>query len=113
MMDDFAPARDISWQGDIGVVNYGNQNMVVMFYNKPLLNPAKSSAAGRPFFEDKVFIRIHPPGERLNIVDREATEVEKRRYPMQWRQFVDQREQIPEGTPIDMLYPEKPSIGAT
>lgn len=113
-MDEFAPARNINWNGHVGTVDYGNnQNMVVMFYNKAEPNPAKSNAAGRPIFEDKVFVRIHPPGERLNIVDREADESHKRRYPIQWRQFQEQKQQIPEGTPIDLLYPDHPSVGAT
>jgi hypothetical protein len=86
--------------------------MVVMFYTRPTHSPGKSAENGRPFFEDKTFVRIAPPGERLNIVDREANESDKRRWPVQWAQFKENKEQIPDGTPIDMLYPDHPSIGA-
>src|SRR5688572_6904100 len=108
----FATPTGIAWQGDVGVVQYDNRQ-VVMFYNKPLQNPAKSAAAGRPIFDDVVFVKIHPPGERLNIVDCPATREHQQRYPHQWKQFSDQKQQIPEGTPVEMLYPEHPSIGAT
>lgn len=110
----FASHTGIEWRGDVGMVQYGNdRNTVVLFYNKSEHSPAKSAQAGRPVYEDRVFVRIHPPGERLNIVDRPADNSHRQRYPLQWQQFMQQKEQIPEGTPIDMLFPEHPSIGAT
>lgn len=114
-MEDFTSATNINWNGYVGTVEYGggSKNMVAMFYNKPTPNPGKSVEAGRPIFEDLVYVRIHPPGERLNIVDRPATSNDQRRFPVQWNQFKEQRQQVPEGTPIDLLYPEHPSIGAT
>lgn len=113
-MDDFASHTGIRWQGNTGVVEYGggDRNMVAIFYTKPLHNPAKSNEQGRPIYEDSVFVRIHPPGERLNIVDRPATTQDQRRFPAQWMQFKENREQIPEGTPIDLLYQDKPSVAA-
>lgn len=113
-MDDFQAHQSIRWQGDVGVVQYGggDPSMVVMFFMKPIANSAKSAEAGRPYFDDKVFVRIHPPGERLNIVEREASEVDKNRFPRQWAQFKENAPQVCEGTPIDMLFAAKPSIGA-
>lgn len=113
-MDDFQAHQKINWHGDVGVVQYGggDPSMVVMFFMKPISNPAKSVEAGRPFFDDKIFVRIHPPGERLNIVEREANEQDKRRFPMQWAQFKDNAPQVCDGTPVDMLFASKPSIGA-
>lgn len=114
MSEDFMSHTGIDWHGDVGTVQYGggDKSMVVMFYTKAVQNPQKSSQAGRPIFEDQVFVRIHPPGERLNIVDRPAKQDDKRRWPIQWMQFHEHREQIPEGTPIDLLYPDQPSIAA-
>jgi len=111
----FASPTNINWQGHTGIAEYGggDSKMVVMFYNKPVHNPAKSVEAGCPIYEDVVYVRIHPPGERLNIVDTPANTGHYRRFPMQWHQFQQQKQQIPEGTPIDLLYPEQPSIGAT
>ena len=112
--DGLAAHTNINWKGNVGTVEYGggDRSMVVMFYNKAVPNPAKSTEQGRPIYEDKVFVRIAPPGERLNIVDRPANQQDSRRFPVQWSQFKENREQIPEGTPIDLLYPEQPAIGA-
>lgn len=111
----FASPTGIQWQGNTGMVEYGggDAKMVVMFYNKPVHHPGKSLSEGRPVFEDKVFVRVHPPGERLNIVDTPATDVHKRRWPMHWQQFLQNKVQTPDGTPVDMLYPDKPAIAAT
>ncbi len=111
---EFASPTGIAWQGDVGVVQYGggDAGMVVIFYNRATHNPAKSAAAGRPIFTDVVFVRIHQPGERLNVIDRPATDDDRRRFPMQWQQFTQQKQQTPEGTPVDLLYPEQPAIAA-
>jgi hypothetical protein len=113
-MSDFANPTNINMRGDWGgVVEYGNdRNMFCAFYYKPIPNPAKSAAEGHPYFEDQIFVRIHPPGERLNIVERRATEQDKRRFPMQWQQFQQNTVQQPDGAPVEMLYPDMPSIAA-
>jgi hypothetical protein len=115
MDEGFASPTNIAWQGHTGVVEYGggDRNMVCMFYNKAVPNPAKSAEKGRPINENKVFVKIHPPGERLNIVDREASDRDRQRFPMQWEQFRKKQHQQPEGTPIELLYPEQPVVAAT
>jgi len=112
LMSDFQAPSGIDWRGDVGVVKYGN-GMVCTFYMRQHHSPQKSEQAGRPVFEDRIYARIHPPGERLNIVDRPASEADKRNFPREWQQFVTNAEQIGEGTPIEMLHPHQPSVGAT
>lgn len=111
---DFVSHSGIKWHGTVGTVEYGggDRTLVVMFYMKPVHNPQKSNEQGRPFYEDKIYVRIHPPGERLNIADRPATEDDKRRFPMQWNQFKDNKLQTADGTPVELLYPDQPSIAA-
>jgi hypothetical protein len=112
-MDEFSNHTDIEWHGSVGVVQYGSdRTQVCIFYNKAVHNPAKSTSEGRPIYEDRVFVRIHPPGERLNIIDRPATGEDKKRWPIQWQQFQQNKAQTPEGTPIEMLYPDQPSVAA-
>lgn len=110
----FSTPTDIKWEGHTGVVEYGggDRGQVAMFYNRAVHNPAKSLAQGRPIHEDQVYVRIHPPGERLNIIDRPATRSDSQRWPTQWNQFQQQKQQVPEGTQIDLLYPERPSVAA-
>lgn len=113
-MNDFMSPSGINWHGDVGTVQYGggDASQVVLFYIRPTHSPAKSAEAGSPQFEDKVFVRIHPPGERLNIVEREVQDRDKKRWPMQWAQFQENRPQAQTGAPIDLLYPAEPSIAA-
>ena len=114
MSDDFQSHTGIEWQGNVGVAQYGggDKGQVVMFFKKAVQNPAKSAQAGRPQFETKIFVRVHPPGERLNIVEREVTPNDKLRWPGQWQQFSENKQQIPDGTPIELMYPELPHIAA-
>jgi hypothetical protein len=108
--------RTINMRGDgVGMVEYGggDSGMVVMFFNKAKHDPQKSIAEGRPIYENQTFVRVHPPGERLNIVERPARSDDTRRWPRQWDQFQRSAEQIPEGTDINLFYPEKPAVAAT
>jgi hypothetical protein len=112
---EFTSHTNINWNGHVGTVEYGggDKGQVVMFYNRPVVDSAASQAAGCPKYKDVPFVRIHPPGERNNIVDKPATGEHARRWPAQWRQFIEGKQQEIEGTPIDLLYPDQPSVGAT
>lgn len=112
---DFSNHTGIQWNGSVGVVEYGGgaRGQIAIFYHKAVHNPVKSQQEGRPIFDDKVFVRVSPPGERLNIVDRPATRSDQQRWPQQWALFQQNKEQTPEGTPIELLYPEKPAVAAT
>lgn len=113
-MDELQAHSSIKWNGHVGVAQYGggDTSMVVMFYNRPVRHPAKSVEEGRPIFENKIFVKIHPPGERLNIVDREASDGDKRRFPIQWSQFQQNAPQVSDGTPIEMLFVANPAAAA-
>ncbi len=115
---EFQSPTGISWGGvggHVGTVEYGggSQGLVVFFYNRSVHNKARSLAEGRPIHNDQVFVRIAPPGEKLNVVDRPATGSDARKWPTQWQQFQSNKMQTVEGTPIDLLYPDNPSVGAT
>jgi hypothetical protein len=114
-MSEFASHTNINWSGAIGVVEYGGgaRAQLAIFYNKSVHNPQRSQQEGRPVFEDKIYVRVAPPGERLNVVDRPATRGDQQRWPTQWASFQQNKEQTPEGTPIELLYPEKPAVAAT
>jgi hypothetical protein len=114
-MSDFQSHTDINWTGNVGVVQYGGgpQRQIAMFYNKPVHNAVKSRESGRPIFETRVYVRVAPPGERLNIVDRPATRQDQQIWPREWALFAQNKEQIPEGTPVSQLFPDKPAVTAT
>lgn len=112
-MDDFVPHTGIQWNGpDVGVVQYGGGDQMVLFYNKSVPNSAKSRELGRQFNEDHVYVRIQRPGERNTVIDRPYKVEDTRRWPQQWVQFQQNKEQTAPGTPIELLRPESPSIAA-
>lgn len=95
-----------------GEVRYGppESDMMVVFYPKSVLNQNKSQSKGKPVFESRDFVKIQHPGETLNIIDREATEIDKRKYRNQWAAYLEGKEQIPEGIPLNLLFPHQPQI---
>jgi hypothetical protein len=95
-----------------GMVNLGptDDQQVVIFRWESIQNQAKSRELGRPYYERHMYVMIHPPGERLNIIDRPVQETDKQRWPRQWNAFVANRAFVPEGTPIAQLFPANPEI---
>ena len=110
--DGFAPPRQISWTGDVGMAQYGpsDDRLFVAFYTKPVHNPIQSAAAGTPIFEDRDFVRIQHPGETLNIIDRPVVQSDKARWPRHWAAYLEKKSQVPDGTPIDLLFPAHPAV---
>ena len=70
---------------------------------------AKSEREGRPVYEKRDFIKIIQPGER-DVIDREVNDFDKMRFQRQWAAYQAQQEQVPDGTPIAILYPHDPDI---
>lgn len=103
----------INWNNadrTVGTVNFQDRNVHAIFYLDKMHNPAKSREAGRPMYDNVVMVRIGNPGERLNVVIRPATEGDRQRFALQWVQFQQKREQRPDGTPLNCLFPENPAL---
>lgn len=115
MVDVFAAPTKINMspQG-FGVAQYGDDTKLnVFFYMKAVLDREASSEANTPIYKNMIYVTIHPPGERLNIVDRPAIDNDKLRWPTQWNAFTLNKIQMPEGTPVDILFPNHPAVAAT
>lgn len=112
--DAFPRPTGIDWGSadkTYGQVRFGDDSsQVVIFYTKSVFNAAKSRQTGSRQYENETWVKMHPPGERLNIIDRPVQEIDKQKYPMQWNMFLQNRTQIPEGTPIDLLFPNNPAV---
>ena len=103
----------INWNNadrTVGTVNFQDRNTHAIFYLDKMHNPAKSREAGRPMYDNIVYVRIGNPGERLNVVIRPATDQDRQRFALQWAQFQQKREQRPDGTPLNCLFPENPAL---
>lgn len=75
----------------------------VRFYKHAELNSARSREEGRKIYEDKIYIRIVAPANRLNEIDRQATESDKVRFAAHYQRFIAGLEQMTAGTPISEL----------
>lgn len=93
------------------VIGSASDNCVAEFYTRAKLSPSESEKQGRPVYRNVDHVRIFFPGER-DVVDKEATDEYKRRWPRQWQAYQEQREQTPEGTLLSCLFPQSPDIVA-
>jgi hypothetical protein len=95
-------------------VNYGSDDTLnVIFHKQPTLNAAMSKAEGRPVYEALDYVRIQQPGER-DYTDRPIDEVPEvcQRFAAKWQQYINNQKQVPDGTPLAILFPQNPEIAA-
>lgn len=98
-----------------GVVRFGSdQNVNVLFYMKSVPDSVKSRQESRPVYVSKEYVRIQHPGDHLNIIDRPVDDDPsvKVRWGNQYNKFMASQEQVPEGTPNEILFPNQPEIPA-
>lgn len=106
------PMTGIDWQGQgYGSVRYGEDNqLTVNFYDKSVRNALKSRDQGMPIHDLIPHVRVQTPGEHLNVVDRPIQEQDKMRWPRQYDAYLHNQTQIPEGSPIDLMFVNNPHI---
>jgi hypothetical protein len=93
-----------------GTVSMGSDaRLYVEFYAHSEHQPFKSQEAGRPIYEKRDYIKIIQPGERDQMI-REVTDLDRMRFPRQWQAYANQQEQVPDGTPIAVMFPQDPQI---
>lgn len=76
---------------------------IAYFYHHPVLNAAKTADAGTEIYEDKEYICIISPGQRLSEIRRKALDRDKESYAIQYKAFLEKRVQPIIGTPLGML----------
>lgn len=77
------------------------RNVFVAFYTEAIEFKFESEKAGRPIFKDIPHIRIVIPGDKNNIVERKATDDDKRKYPKAWEVFQRGEAEGMVGTPLE------------
>ena len=97
-----------------GMVRFGTDSQInVLFYKKQVLDPALSAQHGRPMMVSRTYVRIQHPGERDYADDPvESKPGIQHRFARQWEQFQKSQEQIPDGTPTEILFPQNIEIAA-
>lgn len=86
-------------------VTYGADDaLAVRFYKRAVHMGALSDAAGRPIYEERIYIEIVIPSDTQtkSIIDREASEDDKRRFHRHWAAFEGGNERPVIGTPLEV-----------
>lgn len=80
-----------------------DSQLYVQFYRHAELNSFQTREQGRKIFDECVYVRILIPANRLNIIERRATDEDKLRFSRQYGQFLDKGETLQVGTPLSEL----------
>ena len=73
---------------------------VIRFYRHWKQNNLKSEQQGRLVGEEFDYIEIRAPGDKLSVVNRQATPKDKSDYPREWELYQRGLEQVAKGTPL-------------
>jgi hypothetical protein len=73
----------------------------VYFHPVQVQNDYKSAEAGRPIFQEQIFIKKLIPGDSTLIIDRKMRLADEDDYPKEWAMYKNKRQNIMPGTPID------------
>lgn len=76
---------------------------IAHFYFHPVLNAQLTAEKGQEIYEDKEYILIISPGQRLSEIRRKATDKDKINYSVQYAAFKNGKAQPIIGTPLTNL----------
>jgi hypothetical protein len=82
---------------------YANDHkLFVSFYTKPVMNPLKSTEAGRQVFDEKDYIRIMTPGSQLCVIDEPIKSGNYlSRFGDRYSKWKAGQQELISGTPLD------------
>jgi len=72
-------------------VNNPDSRLNVKFYQRAVENEFKSALEGRPIMEMRDFIIIEVPGDNLTVIDTFAVDENKKRFPVQWARYQNEK----------------------
>jgi len=72
-------------------VNNPDSRLNVKFYQRAINNEFKSALEGRPIMEMRDFIIIEVPGDNLTVIDTFAVDEHKKRFPVQWARYQNEK----------------------
>lgn len=70
------------------------------FYPRAVQNKRKSDEEGRAVFDEIDYVKILVPGDNKNVIDRKVRDEDKRRWPSQWKRYIEKRDPEVSGTPL-------------
>lgn len=72
-------------------VNNPDSRLNVKFYQKAVQNNFKTANEGRPIMEMRDFVLIEVPGNNTLVIDTYAHEEHKKRFPIQWARYQNEK----------------------
>lgn len=87
-------------EADYDLKTDANAGLLVTFYSYTSKDDERTRAEGRPCFKNVDYVRIEIPGDRSTVIDRPASDFDKRRFSRQYRAYTENREQVDDGTPL-------------
>lgn len=82
----------------------GDDQLLVRFFIKPRQDMAASEDEGRPVYKDTEYVSIIQPGNKDSIIERPASQRDKKRFPRHYSAFkqrTDDNGELIEGTPLE------------
>jgi hypothetical protein len=71
--------------------NNPDSRLNVKFYQRAISNEFKSILEGRPIMEMADFVIIEVPGDNLTVIDTFAVDEHKKRFPVQWARYQNEK----------------------
>lgn len=81
--------------------NDNSGRLIVLFHPFQKLMELKSKNAGRPIYEERIFITKIVPGDKGHVIDRPMREEDKLEFPIEWARWEQTRENKVVGFPIE------------
>jgi len=92
---DWNQVQDFQSDVDFNARYSHDSKLHVQFYLRPMIQPTLSEEAQRPIFADVVHVRILVPGDKLSMVDRPASDDDKKRFTDHYAKFsAGQKDQL-------------------
>lgn len=82
-------ASDVNNPEFVGAQQNPDAALAVEFYLRPVQNNVASSKAGRPIYEDIIYVKINVPGLKEMQWDMPARSDHQKRFPMQYQHFIN------------------------
>ncbi len=92
----------VEFDPQVQFTDAGDKQLFVQFYMHFIRDEEKTEQENRPIYKDQIFVKIFPPGDRNNIVDRPFRETDQFRFPAQYQRFKANEDQRASGTPLDV-----------
>lgn len=80
-----------------------DDKLFVEFFREPVLHPGKSREEGRAVYEERDFVRIHVPGDKLNVVVQPMHEMNVQRFALRYQKWKAGQAEAVTGTPLSAL----------